>query len=285
MFRKSQSAMEYLMTYGWSILIIAVVLGALSFLGVFNPVTFAPKAAPGSCQVIKNVQLGVSNLEGSCNNQVPQYVAQFNGQTGYINLGLDKFDYQDITVCTWFKSGAYTSADQRVVTSGSENTHLWMLSITAGGCPDSNTVCMVMSNTSTTAATVMSDNPVNNNEWYFACGVSQPESLYINGVLQTSSVTEGWSFLSGSNIGSKGGTSYFYNGTLANVQIYNTTLTSSSVKTLYHEGIGGAPIDLQNLVGWYPLNGNGNDYSGNGNEGTPANVDFISNWYNGYTQP
>ena len=33
---KAQSAMEYLMTYGWAILIIAVVLGALFQLGVFN---------------------------------------------------------------------------------------------------------------------------------------------------------------------------------------------------------------------------------------------------------
>ena len=33
---KLQSAMEYLMTYGWAILIIAVVLGALFSLGVFN---------------------------------------------------------------------------------------------------------------------------------------------------------------------------------------------------------------------------------------------------------
>ena len=33
---KAQSAMEYLMTYGWAILIIAVVLGALFSLGVFN---------------------------------------------------------------------------------------------------------------------------------------------------------------------------------------------------------------------------------------------------------
>ncbi len=33
---KAQSAMEYLMTYGWAILIIAVVLAALFELGVFN---------------------------------------------------------------------------------------------------------------------------------------------------------------------------------------------------------------------------------------------------------
>ncbi len=35
-FMKSQSAMEYLMTYGWAILIIAVVLAAFYYLGIFN---------------------------------------------------------------------------------------------------------------------------------------------------------------------------------------------------------------------------------------------------------
>jgi hypothetical protein len=37
---KAQSAMEYLMTYGWAILIIAVVLGALFSLGVFSSGSF-----------------------------------------------------------------------------------------------------------------------------------------------------------------------------------------------------------------------------------------------------
>lgn len=38
--KKAQSAMEYLMTYGWAILIIAVVLAALFYLGVFNGTSF-----------------------------------------------------------------------------------------------------------------------------------------------------------------------------------------------------------------------------------------------------
>ncbi|MGC8710106.1 MAG: hypothetical protein ACP5RF_00615 [Candidatus Micrarchaeia archaeon] len=37
---KAQSAMEYLMTYGWAILIIAVILGAFFSIGVFNPSLF-----------------------------------------------------------------------------------------------------------------------------------------------------------------------------------------------------------------------------------------------------
>ncbi|HVA82902.1 MAG TPA: hypothetical protein VNF06_01935, partial [Candidatus Aquilonibacter sp.] len=37
--RRAQSAMEYLMTYGWAILVIAVVLGALYQLGIFGTST------------------------------------------------------------------------------------------------------------------------------------------------------------------------------------------------------------------------------------------------------
>jgi len=78
---KAQSAMEYLMTYGWAILIIAVVLGALFQLGVFNANNFAPKAPPGSCQVFRpNGPYTTSfiNLEGVCSGELPQYVASFS---------------------------------------------------------------------------------------------------------------------------------------------------------------------------------------------------------------
>jgi len=77
-----------------------------------------------------------------------------------------------------------------------------------------------------------------------------------------------------------------YGNLLANVQIYNTSLSANEIRALYLEGIGGAPINLQHLVAWWPLNGNANDYSGNGNNGKIiGNVSFVSNWYNGYTPP
>jgi hypothetical protein len=40
--RKGQTAMEYLMTYGWAILIIMVVLAVLFYLGVLNPAGLTP---------------------------------------------------------------------------------------------------------------------------------------------------------------------------------------------------------------------------------------------------
>ena len=80
-----------------------------------------------------------------------------------------------------------------------------------------------------------------------------------------------------------GGNQFF--GNIANVQVYNISLSANEIQALYLEGIGGAPIDLQHLVGWWPLNGNANDYSGNGNNGQINNVNFVSNWYSGYTPP
>jgi hypothetical protein len=73
---------------------------------------------------------------------------------------------------------------------------------------------------------------------------------------------------------------------MANVQLYGTALSSNDIKALYQEGIGGAPIKIQSLVGWWPLNGNANDYSGNSYDGTPSGaVTYTSNWYSGYSAP
>ena len=44
---KGQSAMEYLMTYGWAIIIIVIVAAALYALGVFNPATYSAAKASG----------------------------------------------------------------------------------------------------------------------------------------------------------------------------------------------------------------------------------------------
>jgi hypothetical protein len=68
---------------------------------------------------------------------------------------------------------------------------------------------------------------------------------------------------------------------LSNVQLYHTVLSPQQVQALYSEGIGGAPIDLQNLVGWWHLNGDANDYSGNGYNGEISDVTFNdTNSYN-----
>lgn len=41
--RKAQAAMEFLMTYGWAILVVLVAIGALAYFGVLSPEKFLPE--------------------------------------------------------------------------------------------------------------------------------------------------------------------------------------------------------------------------------------------------
>jgi len=41
---KAQAAMEFLMTYGWAILVVLIAIGALAYFGVLNPDRFLPES-------------------------------------------------------------------------------------------------------------------------------------------------------------------------------------------------------------------------------------------------
>jgi len=41
--KKGQAAMEFLMTYGWAILVVLAAIGALSYFGVLKPQQFLPE--------------------------------------------------------------------------------------------------------------------------------------------------------------------------------------------------------------------------------------------------
>lgn len=71
----------------------------------------------------------------------------------------------------------------------------------------------------------------------------------------------------------------YFPGYVSNLQIYNTALSPSQVSQLYDEGIGGVPVSGSGLVGWYPLNGNANDYSGNNYDGVQHSVNFVNTSY------
>ena len=71
MFRKAQAAMEFLMTYGWALLAVLVVIGALAYLGILDVETILPERCtfpvPLNCQdhVIQNEALQLVLLNGA----------------------------------------------------------------------------------------------------------------------------------------------------------------------------------------------------------------------------
>ncbi|MEM3296802.1 MAG: LamG domain-containing protein, partial [Candidatus Micrarchaeaceae archaeon] len=288
--KKLQSAMEYLMTYGWAILVIAVVLGALYSLGVFNSTNFAPKAPPGSCHVFRPNGPGTSfdlNLEGVCNGELPEYVANFNGN-GFTKQGNLLNGTSNFTIIAWIYPTQNSYGEIYA-----EGDGLWTLFFLVG-----NPLTLHVWNVHSTPSwwVVSPSNilaPIN--KWSMITVVlsnggpdTGTATFYLNGATPYTANAQDENYTGGAPLSSLIGGSYngsrlegSYTGNLANVQVYNTALSASEIQALYQEGIGGAPIDLQNLVGWWPLNGNANDYSGNGNNGVPINVTFVSNWYSG----
>jgi hypothetical protein len=71
--KKGQAAMEFIMTYGWAILVVLAAIGALAYFGVLNPSSALPSSctiAPGvSCDDFKvsssSVQLVLRNGFGN----------------------------------------------------------------------------------------------------------------------------------------------------------------------------------------------------------------------------
>ncbi|MDE1768077.1 MAG: LamG domain-containing protein [Candidatus Micrarchaeota archaeon] len=286
---KFQSAMEYLSTYGWAVLAIFIALVALYAFGAFNGNTYAPKASPGSCTVSKNT-FGTPTLSGVCTSQIPQFVASFSGNGGIsVNTMLVAPTATQFSESSWVyftklpsvSGTGYGIAGEGVSpycnTGGVYCFGIYLASASPylffgfDGCGNINT------GGSFTFA---------KNTWYnLIATFGSTSTIYVNGKAYASGTGVAMcNYNVNFNIGSDGGGDYF-DGYMSNVQLYNTTLSAASVQALYNEGIGGAPIDLQDLVGWWPLNGDTKDYSGNGNSGSASGVSFISSWYNTYAPP
>jgi Concanavalin A-like lectin/glucanases superfamily len=282
---RSQSAMEYLMTYGWSILIIAVVLGALFQLGVFNTANFAPKAQPGNCKVFRAA--GTSSLVGTCTGILPQSVAMFNGQGSYVNAGNGaglNIAGNAITVAAWVYSNP-SSSYRTVVSKGYFSAGSWELRLTRDSeGPNMN---FGVATSSGYASTTISG--FQNSAWHNVAGVYDGTKVYIyqDGKLIANSLQTGGIVITSNNVEigwHDGLAAEYFNGQIANVQIYNTSIDANQIQALYIRGIGAAPVDPAHIVGWWPLNGDVNDYAGN-NNGAPTGVTYTSSWLLGYTSP
>ncbi|MDE1850062.1 MAG: LamG domain-containing protein [Candidatus Micrarchaeota archaeon] len=281
---KSQSAMEYLMTYGWAILAIAIVMVSLYSLGIFNLGSLQPTATPGSCQVLRTG--GQTSLAGQCSNLLPKYVvtvARANSQyikattTTGLPLGAKPF-----TMSVWVKtptSGANMVIAQFGTATTYGSAHIW----------DDNGNHV---NVGFYGDNYISSSTVNDGKWHnivFVYNGSTTSVIgYVDNVQFTGTVSAAGNIQSGNVlIGyDDSGLNDYWNGQIANLQIYNISFDATQVKALYTEGIGGSPINPQNIVGWWPLNGNDNDYSGNDNQGVANGaIVWTASWQAGYTAP
>ncbi|MDE1828123.1 MAG: LamG domain-containing protein [Candidatus Micrarchaeota archaeon] len=297
---RAQSAMEYLMTYGWAILIIAVVLGALYQIGIFNPGSLSGKAQPGSCQVLRPNGANTTqlmSLSGVCNGQLPQFVASFSGKGSYVNFGNSPLMSPEagakgaMSLCMWYTVTSLTGyvgpalKGQGVPSYGNG----WEYTFDQQGTAQGFTVWNTLG--STVIASYSTGNQPTPNKWNYACMTYNYAGgnayYYLNGAQKAGvfSAGNGPATAGTGNFVVGGGENGYSSVLISNVQLYNASLSSNEISALYIEGIGGAPIQLRNIVGWWPLNGNQNDYSGDLQNGVANSISYTSSWTNGYSTP
>lgn len=294
--RKAQSATEYLITYGWAIILIVMVVAILFKLGVFASTSFSTRASPGSCVISKPYGPNTTrliSLSGVCNNALPEYVDDFSGSVSFFdiednmtNIGTNN----TITITTWTYIKQFNPNDIRenlISVKGrqyhggffavNDSKHTLELGIDSPPYPTENDF-------------FAPSNILKTGTWYFFAATynGAVASIYVNGVLEATNVIDepmdpgpGLEYIGSDSSGFL----HYLNGSEANVQIYNVSLSKSEIQQLYYEGIGGVPTDLEYLQAWWPLNGNANDYSGNNNNGGPTAVTFDNTWTSHYTPP
>ncbi|MDE1851416.1 MAG: LamG domain-containing protein [Candidatus Micrarchaeota archaeon] len=283
---KLQSAMEYLMTYGWAILAIAIVMVSLYSLGIFNAGNLTPTAAPGSCEVVRTV--AQTSFAGQCGNLIPKYVGVFlNPKNAYVTLSKGMNLTGSFTVSMWTEFGLpITSHYYNLIGGAQSNTSKAALQVSMVPTSDTSLTAQIWVGIGVGSSNCAFQTGQFDNKWHNVV-------VTYNGTYITLYVDK--QYIANRNCAgpydtplkyiAKGGWNNVFNGTMSNVQIYNASLDTASIVALYQEGIGGAPIDVKHLMGWWPLNGNANDYSGNNNQGTQTNVNWNANWQSGYAAP
>ena len=351
--KRSQSALEYMMTYGWAILIIVIVAVILYSMGIFNPSSSITSTITGFSNLgsvtaecfnggglvlslgdstgnpIKITEINttsqsgllISNnfstlilpsgsanfvVPGACSNTtgvrysnrvIVTYmepgkvlpgpyvssgaitgtttsqgdVAEFNGVNSYINVSKGYPAFTNLTMSMW------SYEDSGEGTQFTSQCCSWRLYLT----PTFGAVIDVGNGNNQNLNFLDSYN-----KWYFVTmtaynsGDAIAYSLYLNQTLIATGTATGGiiNSVSSFTFGSQSNcmTGCLYDGELADLQIYNSTLSSTQVKELYSEGLGGAPLPNAGLVAWWPLDGNANDYNGYNNNGIAVNVKWVS---------
>ena len=127
--KKGQAAMEFLMTYGWALLVVLIAIGALAFFGVLNPSRFLPNSctlAPGfACTDFKadastgDIEIVLQNGLGEALNGVDLELSNSNGVTGLCS-SLQTFSPSAYTMADGSASTFTLSCGTGTMTSGTK---------------------------------------------------------------------------------------------------------------------------------------------------------------------
>ncbi len=204
-------------------------------------------------------------------------LAQFNGASSYVqvnstptlNLGAQ------LTFYAWiYPSSLSGCGSQGCIIFNKESSYEWALSSTGQ-------LCWALNTTSPGWTWICTSLYVPADKWSQVALVynSSAVTAYLNSSKAAPHAAVGDVGSTGLALrigarGAPGTANALFPGYIANVQIYNTSLSATQISQLYQEGIASTPVSNAKLVGWWPLDGNANDYSGSGNGGTSVSVQY-----------
>ena len=203
-------------------------------------------------------------------------VASLNGASSYIKSPYSwSSSNKGITVSAWVYLTSIPS-DNAGIVSAVSTTNYGTISMFL------NSNCFVQAGVTTTSwQETTGSYCLKVDRWYnivaWANQTSGKYGLYINGVSNFTGAFSGTlEPATAFDIGEFPYASAYLPGYVADVQIYNKSLSQPAVKKIFSNGIGIPPAGIAGLSAWYPLDGNANDYSGNNNNGTLTDVQFFS---------
>ena len=209
------------------------------------------------------------------------HVASFNGKNSLINasnsIALDPAN--SITLLAWVYPVKYASNNRNgggIISKGPQ----YEISVNASG--------YAVIDGHLAIAPLYSNVKVPLNTWSFIAGelnANGTAEICVNAACNSKTGTSESSLLITSNplcIGFgtivPGTPGTYFNGSIADAQIYNISLSQYQISYFYQKGIAGIPLS-NNIAAWYPLQGNANDYSGNNNIGFSINVTYPKSNY------
>ena len=231
------------------------------------------QSLPGPYQSLGSITGTVSS------NSLPSTVGEFNfGDYISANVKGIPIKHDPRTEVVWFNDANASSSDD--IVSYSDST-----CITDGGEFFELNVGQAVDNLEVNAWCTNQAIPytIKNNKWYLGAfvynGTWQFGYLGANGKIYSVDAAYNESAVATPYyIGHGSDGTDWWEGMIANVQFYNSSLTESQILSLYNEGPAGAPLSGLNLLAWWPLNGSAKDYSGNNNNGVASNVIYTSNY-------
>lgn len=242
---------------------------------VVNSSAYSMYEAPN----LQNVQFAYQN-----GTIIPSWLesgnlATFDGADSYVNIpDSSVLDPSSVTEIAWVYANAQTGSDRVIGKGGSGNSgNEYDIFITTNYLLGARFKNTTTSNFMQTSSAVITPDT-----WEMVAATynsaTGTATLYVNGqeVLSGSPITGSLGPASTPlRIGCcvNNGTNQFFNGSIADVQVYGSALTAAQIQQIYASGMGGSP--LSSVVGWWPLAGNANDASGNGNDGVTTNVAYI----------